>query len=234
MAASRTGSVSLRWATIIALALLLSVACRAGGEMAQPPKSSTGGSATSVALGVGGARADLSGPRSLRGVVLVVGDGDRRSWDELVRELNLVGYRVAALSWTARAGSDAVVAAAAALRREGVEKVVLVGSGASGADVVRAARTDIVGIALLSATARLDPVPTDGMPPASLLALAPLANREASATARRLYDAAAEPRTLVLFAGSLDVPEVLRGAQGSEVRTVLTDFLRAAFEPGSA
>ena len=49
------------------------------------------------------------------------------------------------------------------------------------------------------------------------------------AIARRIYDAAQEPRTLALYPAKLSGPAVLNDASTAEVRGVFMDFLRASF-----
>jgi hypothetical protein len=72
------------------------------------------------------------------------------------------------------------------------------------------------------------------MPPVPLLALASLTDAGSSAQARRLYDAAQEPRTLALYPARSAAVGLITGDEPSELKSVLLEFLRSAFEPLSA
>lgn len=195
----------------------------------QPDQS--GGSVAS--LGASGGTVRVYGPRTTRGIVLIA-PADAAGWSAFAEELGRVGYRVVLLPATGADAESRAQQAAALLRREGAEKIAFIGGGDGAATAITAARLDAVGVAVLGPSAKSEAALGRGLPSVPLLALAPLADGPSAATARRIYDAAAEPRTLALYPGSLGVPAVFTGPNAPDVRTVLTDFLRAAFESLSA
>lgn len=232
----------------------------AGCRDRQGDAPSTGGQATAWVGGSGEMvqfpagngvviAARLHGRTVTNGLVLV---GDPAlapaALDELAARLAGEGYLALTVAFPGQGGSTAVnglaivQAAAAFLRGRGVEHVALLGEGAGGALALAAAEgVPVRGAAALSppsayrgplgdvdavaAIARLD------MP---VLVLGSLADADQVTEARRLYDAARDPKTLALKPGPGRGAELLRGADASTVQDVLREFLREVFAPLSA
>lgn len=223
----------MRIGLALVVVALLGGACRGSGQPSSARPSTTAAAGSVVALNGTGASVRMFGRRSSRGIVLIV-PGDVSGWGTFAEELGRAGYRVALLASTTTDGESRAQQAAALVRREGAEKIVFIGGGDGAAAAITAARLDAAGVVLLAPSATSAAVLGGGLPPVPLLALSPLADAASAAAARRIYDAAVEPRTLALYPGSLGVPAVFTEPNAPDVRTVLTDFLRAAFEALSA
>lgn len=189
----------------------------------------------------------LYGRPAANGVVLVPDAGHGyEAWDAPAQELAASGFRVLTIEFPdggAPGGPAAVVRAAAAyLRARGAEKVALIGEGAGGAAALAAAvEARVGGVAAVSAPAvyrgplgGADAVTAMAWLDAPVLLMAALADTEAALAARRLYDAAGEPRTLALVPGTARGAEILRGAEAAPARGALRDFLREAFADRTA
>ena len=213
-------------------ACLLVLACtpgcsRKGGAQAPP-----GATALTIAAPGGDRPGFLYGGASERGIVLVAGDTNTDQWSSLAGELSRLGYRVLVIGLPSDGG--AARAAGAELTRRGSDRILYVGSQAGAAPALAAATAGGAGVALLNPTAEPAPLPAaGGAPPVPLLALASLTDAQSSAVARRLYDAAGEPRTLALYPAREPAPAVFAG-EGGELKNAFLDFLRSAFEPLSA
>jgi pimeloyl-ACP methyl ester carboxylesterase len=173
------------------------------------------------------------------------------AWDEVARDLAESGLLVLAYDYPGHGGSppvsgsfraEALVRAAMAyLRGQGTEKLALVGEGSGGAAALAAA-----GVESVSAVAAVSLDGSTGSPgePEALAALgridvpvlimAALGDSRQASAARRLYDAARDPRTQALVPGNARGADMLRGPDATAAREVLRDFLRQAFEPKSA
>ncbi len=133
-------------------------------------------------------------------------------------------------------------AAAGYLRSRGAEKVALIGEREGGAIALQAAAGDkINGVAALSAPleyrnvdAAVDVLAALPRIDRPVLLMAALGDSDAAVVARKLYEAARDPRTLALVPGQAKGAELVRGAEGAQALNVLRDFLREAFTPLSA
>jgi len=223
--------------TLLLLLIPALIACNrggSGGRVAAPPDS-PGPNARTVVIDPGARlTGSLYGTSATRGIVIVSPTDDFQAWERVAVVLAQQGFRVLLYRRPARDGDGAARAAGDALRQHGATKVLYIASGAAVADALVAARTDAAGLVVYNPKAGAESPPRGGMPPVPLLALASLADNETNAQARRLYDAAQEPRTLALYPQRTISPALLAGADNSELAAVLSDFLRSAFETLSA
>lgn len=216
------------------LALSLSaVACTSAPNTYQAQPTPAGGRTIRIEGANAGISGTLFGPSSTRGVLVIAGDDDS-AYRALAAELGQAGYRVLLVRQPERDRPATARAAAAALRRQGIEKLVLVAGGGAVADALHAARDGADGVVALSPSGQADPLPTLVMPALPVLALASLTDAASSAQARRIYDAAVEPRILALYPARGPAVAIIGGAEPSELDSVLLEFLRSAFEPLSA
>jgi len=213
----------------VLLASVVAIGCSRGGGAKAPP----GATAVTIAAPEGQRPGFLYGNASDRGVVLIAGDADTNAWSPLAGELSRLGYRVLVIAQPSRDGVAAARAAAMELARRGTERIVYVGSRGSAAAALGAAGDGTAGVAVLNPTTEPEPAPAAGMPSVPLLAFASLADAASSGVARRLYDAAGEPRTLALYPAREAAPAVFAAPSG-ELKSAFLDFLRSAFEPLSA
>jgi pimeloyl-ACP methyl ester carboxylesterase len=229
----------VRRVSLLLLAFLLFAlvggACRDGGDSrSQNSDGAAGQPARSAAVKIGNVTADLFGTSSPHAVVIVSPPDERAAWQQVAASLATTGYSVLLYSRPDRDADATARRAGELLRGRGVEKVVFVGSRAGAADALSAARDDGAGVAILNPLAPPEPIPSAGMPLSALLAMASLADGTSSALARRVYEAAPEPRTLALYPARLSSPAVLTDPSTPEVRDVFMEFLRSAFESQSA
>lgn len=191
------------------------------------------GTAEGSQLSLPGGRVGRSfGPVSQRGVIVIADGPDTGAWAALAEEMGRAGYRVIVVPGTGSDDAAAARAAASQATRRGAERVVFVGSGRSAAAALEAARDGASGVAVLNPPGSLE-IPSGGMPPVPLLAIASLTDGPGSAAAQHLYQAAGEPRTLALYPAREAAPAAFAG-DSNELRSALLDFLRAAFLPLSA
>jgi hypothetical protein len=238
------------WPVALALVALLLAGCGRGAQPSSGPPPPAGGGAQRISFaGPGGTTLSggVYGRAQAQGVVLVP-DGGRRAdvWDALAADLAASGFFVLALDFPAEGlpgGPVAAVRAAVAqLQARGARQVVLIGEGAGGAAALAAAAGEpVVGVAALSAPAvyrgptgdadALGAAPhIDGV----VLAMAALGDGEGVAVARRIYAAAAEPKTLALVPGSARGAALVIGPDAAQARDVLRAFLREAFAERTA
>src|SRR5262245_15157352 len=225
----RSAARRVRYAlAVLLLCALLGAGCRGQGGASQkgaaiaPPAGAS-------SVQVGEVAADLFGTSSPNGVVIVSPPEERTAWQQVGPTLVSAGYRVLLYTRPDR-GADATARREGdLLRTRGAEKVIFVGSRAAAADALAAGRDDASGVVVINPLSPPEPIPAAGMPPAPLLALASLTDGPASALARRIYDAAQEPRTLALYPAKLSGPAALNDASTAEVRGVFMDFLHASF-----
>lgn len=239
MGTARTDGTRALWAIVVAALAVACIGsgCSRGGSTPESGDASTpaaGAAAVTIRSAGGSVNGQVYGPTSGRGVVVITGPNETDAWATLATELGQLGYRVLVFAPPERAAAGAARAAADLLRGQGVEKIVLVGSGAATATALEAARDGADGVAVLNPAAGADPIPNGGMPAVPVLALGSLADAPSSALARRIYDAAAEPRTLALYPSRAAAPGVFGAAESAELKSVFLDFLRSAFEPLSA
>jgi hypothetical protein len=219
-------------ALVVALSLSATVCTRTpSASQAQPTPAD--GRSIRIETPSTGVTGMLFGSSSSRGVLVIAGDDDG-AYRTLAAALARAGYRVLLYRQPQRDSPATARAAAAALRRQGVQKLVLVAGGGAVADALDAAHDGIDGVVALSPSGRSDPLPSLGMPSLPVLALASLTDAESSAQARRIYDAAVEPRMLALYPERGPAITIIGGAEPSALQSVLLDFLRRAFEPLSA
>lgn len=223
------------WLTILIAAVTAAgLGCSRDSGRTEDVRSAAPAGAQPVTLDVSGRPVgDLYGSGSVRGVVVASGAGERSAWAPVAAELARLGYQVLVYTQPQGGGAATAQAAADTLRRRGAEKVVFLASGPAAAAALEAARTDAAGVAVL-APAGNDPIPAAGMPAIEALMMASLNDGPSAALARRIYDAAPEPRTLALYPSRDGVPAVFSGEATSEIKTALLDFIRRAFEPQSA
>lgn len=240
--------------TLLALAALLT-ACRdsrpAPPAVASAPPAS--GAARDVRIDAGGISlaARVYGRMTDSGVVLVPDTGRGiAAWEATARDLAATGLVVLAYDAPGHGGSPrpngpiretAVVGAAVAyLRSHGVDRVALVGEGRGGAAVLLAATRDpVTAVVAISVNDALDQSEGELLAAVAslqipVLLMSSLGESQQVAAARRLYDAAREPRTLVLVPGTGRGADLLAGAASIAARDVLRDFLRSAFAPRAA
>ena len=227
-----TRTIRLLCATAIVVLLVCGCSKRGASPAARP--TPRGAQAVTIDAPGGSMPGDLYGPTSRRGIV-VISSGAAGEWTPLALELGQLGYRVLVYTPPAgRGGADTARAAAGLLRRRGVESVVYVATGVGATAALEAAGGDAAGVALLNPAAPPEPLPSGAAPAVPVLALASLADAASTALARRIYDAAAEPRTLALYPARTVAPAVFAAPETAEVKSVFFDFLRDAFEPLSA
>jgi hypothetical protein len=243
---------------LVAVAVLGLPGCRDSGTT--PPAAGTTAPAAStvqdVRFNAGGGitlAGRLYGRSAVNGVLLApdVGRGID-VWDALARDLAASGLIVLAYDYpgqgasarvTVPVPSEALVRAGASfLRARGAEKVALVGEGGAGAaSLTVGARDRAVAVAAISSDDQAAG-PPDGAEvigaaagiDGPVLFMGALGDGRQAAAARRLYDAARDPRTLALVPGSGRGADILKGEGGAAARDVLRDFLRTAFAPQSA
>jgi dienelactone hydrolase len=209
--------------TIVAAAALGSMSCRSKGP------SADGDQATQ--RNVEGDFALFGGPSS-RGVVLIAGDRRTGAWSAFATELGRLGYRVLVLPLPGNNPEAAALAAAEVLARQGVERIVFVGSGAGADAALAGAAAGAAGVVILNPIGAAQTVPGAGMPSVASLMMASLSDGPSSATAQKLYQSAPEPRRLALYPARDPAPAAFTAA--GELRTAFLDFLQAAFTPLSA
>lgn len=223
------------------------VVCRDGGakktsqQQVSPSAAAFVSEAVSIDVpGKGMVNGRLYGRRAANGVVLMPTDGSRADvWEPYAGETAASGILVLALDrGDAALPADAVlIAAVAALRARGVDKVVLVGEGAGGAAALAAAGDGgVSGVAALSSPTAvsgpggtIDALSSIARIDRPVLFMAALADPDGAQAAGRLYDAARDPRTRALVTGADRGAEILRGGAANEAKGVLNDFLREAF-----
>lgn len=231
-------------ALLVALTTVLLTSCRDSPQTALPTTvpGVRPDAAVRVPAGGGDVPAAVFGRPSANAIVLVAEAGRTLDiWGELPRDLAAAGYQVLAIDRTSAASAASIVTGATAyLRGQGTERVVLIGEGLAGA-VAIAAIGEAHGVAALSPplTGQDGGQPVNTLAAAAkltrpLLVLAALGDIQAAANARKVYDAAPEPRTLGHAPGAASGAALLQGAAGAEARRVLLDFLRRAFTPLSA
>ncbi len=235
---------------LVALALIMT-ACNRGPSVTAPtppaPAAIGGVQPVSFPSRDGAAvSAWRYGRVSENAIVLVPDAGHGRDvWEPLAQDLAASGFLVLTPDVSAQGAtpSTALVRAAIAyLRVQGADKVAVIGEGAGGVVALSAGAGERVsGIAALSAppsalgaTGEVDAVAAIGRLSAPVLLMAGLSDPESSATARRLYDAAREPRTLALLPGAMRGAALLRGPEAGQARDALRGFLRDAFAPRTA
>jgi pimeloyl-ACP methyl ester carboxylesterase len=241
---------------LFSLLVLLLHGCRDNGKQpsVSTPAGAGGGPAQNVRINAGGVALGgrLYGRASANGVVLVPESGRGIDvWEEVARELADSGLLVLAYDYPGHGGSppvsgsfraDALVRAAMAyLRGQGAEKLAVVGEGSGGAAALVAAATEPVSAAAAVSLDGSSGAPGESEALAALgrldvpvLIMAALGDSRQTSAARRLYDAARDPRTQALVPGNARGADMLRGADAVAAREVLRDFLREAFEPKSA
>ncbi len=245
-----------RLAAVLTLALLLA-SCSGGGDSKRAsspvaaPGSPEAGEAVWFETAAGAAISGRLFGRGPGNGVVVVGQPGGAPLDWLAQELAGAGTLVLAVdlpasSQPATGGTLPAVAATRAaagyLRSRGAEKVVLIGEREGGAIALQAAAGDkINGVAALSAPleyrgvdAAVDALAALPRIDRPVLLMAALGDTDAAVAARRLYEAARDPRTLALVPGQAKGADLARGVEGAQALNVLRDFLREAFTPLSA
>ena len=228
---------------------LLACSGRSSGHRLSTPIPAAVGGAQPVRLDAGGTSVGgwLYG-RPARNAVVLVAEAGRgpEVWEQLARDLTASGFLVLSLALPETGGTGgtaAVVRAAVAyLSSRGAEHTAVVGEGAAGAAALAAAGggQPVSGVAALSAPTayrgplgEADAASAIGRIDGPVLLMASSGDG-AAADARRLYDAAREPRTLALVPGTAHGADLLQGTEGAQARAVLRDFLREAFAERSA
>ena len=241
----------MRAVPAVALCLVLMLAAcsdRSSAGRASTPLPAAVGGAQPVRLDAGGTSLGgwLYGRPARNAVLLVAGAGrGPEVWEQLARDLTASGFLVLSLRLPEAGGTGgaAVVRAAVAyLASRGAEHTAVIGEGAAGAAALTAAGNGerVSGVAALSAPVsyrgplgEADAAAAIGRIDGPVLLMAS-AGDGAAADARRLYDAAREPRTLALVPGAAYGADLLGGTEGTQARAVLRDFLREAFAERSA
>lgn len=233
-----------KWAVLMALAGLLLAGCRDSPQSALP--ATVAGVRPDAAVRFPAGNGDVSGAvfgRPGSNAIVLIAEAGRAPdiWGELPRDLASAGYQVLAVDRSSGASAASVISGAMSyLRGRGAERVVLVGEGLAGAVAV-AAIGDAHGVAALSPPITgqdggqsIDVLAAAAKLTRPLLVVSSLGDVEGAVSARRIYDAAPEPRTLAGAPGMARGAALLQGDAGTEARRVLLDFLRQAFTPLSA
>lgn len=241
---------------IVCLLSLLLHGCRDDGKSprASTPAGASGGVARDVRIDAGGIAlaGRVYGRASTNGVVLAPESGRGvDAWDEVARDLSDSGLLVLAYDFPGHGGSppvsgsfrpEALVRSAMTyLRGQGAEKLALVGEGSGGAAALVAASIEsvsaVAAVSLDGSTGspgEAEALAALGKLDVPVLIMAALGDSRQAAAARRLYDAAHDPRTQALVPGNARGADMLRGPDSTSAREVLRDFLREAFAPKSA
>ncbi len=242
----------MRWtAPLLALVALALVAC--SETSTRTATRSSPGSPT-LAADVAPVRVDVPGGTTLagrlyggtaaHGVVLVPAPGgDTGGLEVLARALADTGTPALVVA-VPRGSPDALIGAVQAavtyLEGRGAQRVALVGEGAGGTLALAAAARARAVVALSAPASyqadggELDAAVALQRIDRPVLFMAALNDRDAAATAQRLYDAARDPRSLALVPGVARGAALLTGPDAGQAFTLLQEFLRRAFRPLSA
>ena len=162
---------------------------------------------------------------------------DPCAWATEARELAAGGYAVAVFKAGGGTEYKQALVVAAALRRAGARRLILIGASVGARAVLQAAATHppgVVGAVSLSAERRVRTDPNDLLPVAKRVRLPVLSvGARADALTRfgrdtRAFDRALPRDRLLLVSGPDHGVELLGGRHGRRVRAAISRFLLAA------
>jgi pimeloyl-ACP methyl ester carboxylesterase len=235
--------VKLKVRALVLGLLVAAVGCGGGdAEEAQPKTSTSGAPATTTPAPCGDEDAQAVTFTTREGTEVdaaLVGDGevgvvfghqlrsDFCSWVPFAKELAERNIRALAINFVSTSPDDDMVAGARELRRRGAKRIILVGASMGGtAALVAAAKTDVAGVAALSAPREfggLDALPSVRRLKIRALFLAGRQDVRFARDARRLYRAmSSRNKTLVATTGFEHGTDLL---QDPEAERALLDFL---------
>jgi pimeloyl-ACP methyl ester carboxylesterase len=222
--------------------LVVSVGCGGSDAEEARPTSPAGATTTTTAAPCGEEDAEAVTLATQDGAELdavLVGDGevgvvlghqfrsDFCSWVPFAKRLAERHMRALAINFASTAIDDDMVAGARELRRRGAERIILVGASMGGtAALVAAGKTDVVGVAALSAPREfggLDALPSVRRLEIPALFLVGEQDTSFARDARRLYRATtSRNKALIVTSGFEHGTDLL---QDPEAERALLDFL---------